>query len=105
MLKHPESVHEVEGLSSHAKDILTEARKAIVQRPLQYGSPAINFDRAAAIATIILEDKLKPGYWVTPTDWVLLMALALKGSRLIENPHHADTQIDLVGYATLLSEL
>ena len=105
MLQYPESIHETAAPSHQTRDILTEAKKTIGQRTDQYGTPATNFERAAAIATVILGDKLRLDHTVTATDWVLLMALAHKGSRLIENPCHDDSQVDLCGYTALLGDL
>ena len=87
--------------------ILESATNAVTDREATYGSPAENYERQAALANIILKDKLRDheGLAISAADMILINALAIKGSRLINQPNHVDSQVDLAGYASLLSEV
>ena len=85
-------------------DTLDAARAAITHREVAYGSPRENFDRIAAIWQIVLSSRLRDGEAVNATD-VALMMVAVKLARLVETPDHADSAIDLAGYAALLTEV
>ena len=82
--------------------ILNGARTAVTSRQDLYGSPAENYDRVAAMMNVILRDKLE--YDIRPADAVMVMC-GIKLARLINQPDHADSQIDLAGYAAILSEV
>ena len=84
--------------------VLDGAAKAVSDRENRYGGPSANFGRAAALANVILKDKLKSDAEISAADWVLLM-IALKTARLMNEPDHTDSQVDLAGYASLLSEV
>ena len=84
--------------------ILREAEATICDRGDSYGSPKENFERTAALFNIILKDKLKDQYTISAADVILLM-LQVKSARLINSPDHKDSQIDVAGYASLLSEV
>ncbi|MCP4700704.1 MAG: hypothetical protein GY862_28195 [Gammaproteobacteria bacterium] len=84
-------------------DVLNDSTEAVTDRSNVYGPPDVIFARAAKLASVILEHKLKEP--LTATDWNLMMAIALEGSRLIENPDHHGSQVDMAGYASLLSEV
>ena len=87
-------------------DVLEAATATVAEREDSYGSPKEMFDKAAVMTTLILEGKLKDDAFVTVADVVLIMALAIKGSRLIQSGGtHVDSQVDLAGYASLLSEV
>ena len=85
--------------------VLEEAKKAVTDRESEYGSPELNYTRQAEIANVILRGKLKDEYFISAADMLLLHLLAIKGSRLIENPAHIDSAIDTAGYAALLAEV
>ena len=84
--------------------ILTQAKNAVTDREKSYGSPAKNYERVADLIQVILADKLRPEAEISAADAVLINC-AVKLSRLIENPDHEDSQADLAGYASLLSEV
>lgn len=63
-----------------------------------YGTPTESFTRIAALWTPIL------GLDVQPHQVALCMAM-VKAARLVRSPGHADSWIDLAGYASLGSEL
>ena len=85
-------------------EILRLAEAAVTDREKQYSSPEINYDRVARIVQVILEEKLRPEATLSPADMILIN-LAIKMSRLIERPDHQDTQVDIAGYASLMSEV
>ena len=47
---------------------------------------------------------MRPEAELSPAD-MILVNLAIKMSRLIEKPDHTDTQVDIAGYASLMSEV
>lgn len=85
--------------------ILDAAKRAVEDREGTYGSPARNFERQAALAQVILADKLRPGAEISAADMVMLNTIAIKGARWIESPDHVDTAVDVAGYASLMSEV
>ena len=86
----------------HRHAVLDRAHEAVSDREKSYGSPKDNFGRLAAIANVILADKLNQP--LNAMDIGMLKA-AMKLARLIETPGHIDSAVDLAGYAALLSEL
>lgn len=93
----------------HMKDknrfkILDSASLAVENREEVYGKPQRNFDKTAELFNVILKDKLKDEHTISAADVVLLM-LQVKTARLINQPDHRDSQVDLAGYASLLSEV
>ena len=85
-------------------EILDLAKTAVTDREKQYASPDVNYTRVAAIVQVILQEKLRDSAQLSPADMVLIN-LAIKMSRLIEKPDHKDTQVDIAGYASLMSEV
>jgi len=85
--------------------VLEDARKVVTSRERYYGSPDLNHERQAQIATVILRGKLKPDFDISAADMLMIHMLAVKGSRLIETPGHEDTHVDIAGYAAILSEV
>jgi hypothetical protein len=80
-------------------NILLEASHIVSgPRAEAYGDPAENWAHTAEIATALL------GYKVEPHDAVLF-ALAMKLARLRRDPSHHDSQVDLAGYAWVLSKV
>jgi len=69
-----------------------------------YGPPADHWARTAAIATVILGDKLKPAERVTEEDWGLLM-IADKIARRLGPDGGLDQLIDIAGYADGIGRL
>ena len=85
-------------------EILQLAEAAVTDREKQYSSPDVNYDRVARIVQVVLQDKRRPEAELSPADMVMVN-LAIKISRLIEKPDHQDTQVDIAGYASLMSEV
>ena len=67
-------------------------------RRQSYGDPTESFERLAALWSATL------GHEVTPAH-VVLCLLQLKVSRLCVTPDHADSWVDLAGYAALGAEV
>lgn len=75
------------------------AAKIVTQdRNASYGGPERSFETIAQLWAIHL------GYKVTASDVAIMMAL-LKIARLSANPAHADSWIDLAGYAACGGEV
>lgn len=70
-----------------------------------YGEPEDAFRSASVYMSRYLYDrgKLAPGEVLEPFDVAGLM-LCLKLARLGRNPHHADTAVDIAGYAATFNE-
>lgn len=79
---------------------LDAAKRAVADRPNQYGAPEQNFERIAALWNTHFDNTafdLAHGE-LTPTDVAIMLAL-VKIARLEADPSHADSWIDLAGYA------
>ena len=75
-------------------ELLENATVALSDRGSAYGDASDNFQRIADMWSVIL------GRRVTMKQVALCMS-AVKMARLIETPDHADSWIDLAGYAAL----
>jgi hypothetical protein len=82
---------------------LDEAKAAISARPLDYGAPEDNFRRIASLWNAYFDSR---GYNVNIETWEVaaLMSL-LKIARLANSPSHADSWVDLAGYAACGAEI
>ncbi len=79
-------------------ELLNEAAELIHgDRNKTYGSPVENFENTAALWTIQLRNKLKPGEEITAPEVALLM-IHLKMARTINQPKR-DNFLDVAGYA------
>lgn len=77
--------------------MLHDAIEAVYgSRPSNYGHPAINFERIAALWSVIV------GTPITPQQTGAMM-IALKLARLMETPNHRDSYVDIAGYAAATS--
>lgn len=79
------------GVLKHAADVLAE-------RTQTYGDPA------KAMAAIAARWSITLGHPVTPAEVVLCM-IDLKLTRLVRDPRHLDSILDIAGYAALLHEV
>ena len=82
---------------------LEAAKRAVADRPNQYGKPEQNFERIAALWETHFEntgqiDPDEEGIAISATDVAIMLAL-VKIARLEADPSHADSWIDLAGYA------
>jgi len=81
------------------RETLDRAADCVLQdRNSQYGSPENSFVQIAGLWSFYLGQELRPH------DVAILMAL-LKIARLKTNPSHADSWVDLAGYAACGAEL
>lgn len=78
-------------------DMLLDAARTIAERGRVYGSPLKNHERIAALWSVMLEHP------VTPTQVAMCMA-GVKLARLMQTPDHADSAVDLAGYAAMIRE-
>jgi hypothetical protein len=79
------------------EEILAKAHDAVNTRGTDYGSPAENFERIAAIWSAYADAEF------TVED-VGIMMMIVKMSRLMENPAHEDSWVDIAGYAAITAE-
>lgn len=82
----------------YRNEVLSKAEEAVVTRDHTYGHPGQSFAEVAQHWSIIL------GVSVTPEQVILCMT-ALKINRLSNTPNHADSWVDLAGYAALGGEI
>jgi hypothetical protein len=80
-----------------AKEILQQAQDAVDDRQTNYGEPQEMLQRFAKITSLIVGEK------VTPQQAGLIL-MGLKITRLIENPNHLDSIVDVAGYAGVLGQ-
>lgn len=84
-------------------DIFTRARNTIHgARQQDYGDKLENFSQIAAIWNGILARKLNTA--LSPADVGLLM-IGMKAARLSHMPTHADSLLDIAGYAGCIETL
>jgi hypothetical protein len=84
---------------SPANTVCDEAKRLVYgDRQKAYDHPAVNFARIAQMVNLLLAKKLRPGQGVLPEE-VALILIAVKYSRLINEPTHRDSLVDLCGYA------
>jgi len=83
-------------MSEHG-EILKTAAMMIAKRRETYGSPKDGFDRAAMIASTILD---KP---VTPYEIAVIMH-AVKLSRIATSPKNPDHYVDGISYLSFAAE-
>jgi hypothetical protein len=78
--------------------MLRQAARVIRQRRRSYGDPAASMAAVAARWSITL------GRPITPAE-VVLCLIDLKLARLGHDPAHADSILDVAGYAAVLEEV
>ena len=78
-------------------DILNGAEQAVAQRGENYGSPKENFGRIAKLWTAYKGIELS-------VEDVGVMMMLVKLGRLMENPHHQDSWVDIAGYSAITAE-
>lgn len=69
-----------------------------------YGPPEQNFDNIARLWRAYLRNKYDRPIYLDGVDIALMMAL-LKIARLQASPDHADSAVDLAGYAACAAEV
>jgi hypothetical protein len=84
---------------SPVNTVCDEAKRLVYgDRQEAYDHPAVNFARIAQMVNLLLAKKLRPSQEVLPEE-VALILIAVKYSRLINEPTHRDSLVDLCGYA------
>lgn len=68
------------------------------ERSIDYGAPAVAFDRIARLWSVAL------GVEITPRRVAVMLAM-LKIARVIETDDHRDSWMDLAGYAVISAAL
>lgn len=87
------------------KSMLASAEDLINgQREKDYGTKLQNFSQIAMLWQGTLATKLAPGQAITPEDVALCM-IQVKIARLAKSPDHADSLLDVAGYAGCMSLL
>lgn len=89
------------------KEILEAAEKCVCgQREEDYGMPEDSFRLIAELWTPVIRQCVPPGadVCVLPETVALMMAL-MKAARLMANPQHLDSWVDLAGYAACGGEI
>lgn len=81
----------------HRQDIFDAAMDAVKDRGTDYGSPLENFNRIANLW------EAYTGQVFTAQD-VGIMMMLVKVSRLMENPKHFDSWVDIAGYSAITAE-
>ena len=80
------------------KDLTDEALKTINARGKNYGDIQQNHDLISLGADVIVKQAIKREGKVTGKDFALIM-IWCKIVRLLSNPWHWDSIVDIVGYA------
>lgn len=81
------------------KPVLQVANELIGgQRQKDYGGKLQNFSQIAMLITGSLAHKLQAGKKITPEDVAIIM-MQVKIARLAKSPDHADSLVDVAGYA------
>jgi hypothetical protein len=80
------------------REVLKQVEACVCKdRQATYSDAEDNFRRIAAIWTVLLEQKLKPGTGISRTD-VAAMCAGIKLARIVSSPGHPDNWTDLAGY-------
>lgn len=93
------------------EDFIPKLDETVVKRRGVYAPPERNFGRIAKLWSVYLDDKFGSGYpsngapiELAETD-VAIMCGMIKIARLMEDPKHEDSWLDLAGYACCGSEV
>lgn len=89
------------------KEILAAAEQCVCgQRDEDYGTPEDSFGLIAELWIPVIRQCVSPGADVfIPPETVALMMALLKVARIINNPEHLDSWVDLAGYAACGGEI
>jgi hypothetical protein len=87
------------------KEILDAAAQCVLRdRNNAYGGPEQSFGIIAELWSINLRPILKDGCSITAAQVALCM-IGLKMARLIHNPTHEDSIVDIVGYGACMADV
>ena len=85
--------------------VLTAAYAIVYgDREKTYGHPSVNLERISSFWNTYLSDRLDASKQLTQEDVCYMMVL-LKVARLCNNQNHADSLIDIAGYAALVERI
>jgi hypothetical protein len=90
------SITSPKGQPAHL-EILDEATRSITDHNIDYGEPAKNYERASALASMILN---KP---ITPYE-IAMIKLAVKLSRIAETPDLRKSYVEMIACAALAGD-
>ena len=91
--------------TAHTKSsLLNAAMETVAGRGKSYGRPEDNFARIALHWDTFLTNRYGSTPALTPGDVAIMMAL-MKIARLENDPKHADSWVDLAGYAACGAEI
>jgi hypothetical protein len=79
-------------------ELLEHAAGLVNRRRREYGEPVDLFEQVAARWSLTLGTKISPAH-------VVLCLIDLKLARLGHDPAHADSILDVAGYAAVLEEV
>ena len=80
------------------REVLKQVEACVCKdRQATYSDAEDNFRRIAAIWTVLLDRKLKPGTEISRAD-VAAMCAGIKLARIVSSPSHLDNWTDLAGY-------
>lgn len=92
-----------------SEELLAKASELVSgQRAKDYGPKLRNHDRIARLWNIWLKNEERistdEDFFITAYD-VAMMMLLVKVARLMTTPGHADSHIDIAGYAAVMEEI
>ncbi len=89
-----------------AEELLAKAAEIVGgQRAIDYGDKYVNHSRIAALWNMwVSETKPKDDQYIEAYD-VAMMMLMVKIARLMHSPGHADSHLDIAGYAAVMEEI
>lgn len=81
-----------------ANDLIDEAKETILDRGIDYGTPALNHLRISKLWSVYLNRGIEPH------EVAMCMAL-VKIARIMESPSHRDSYQDLICYGAIAAEI
>jgi hypothetical protein len=81
-----------------ANEILDEAKDLILNRGIDYGTPALNHLRIARLWSTYLDWKIEP-------NQVAICMSLVKVARLVESPFHEDSYKDCAAYIAIAGQI
>lgn len=88
----------VPDLSVRAETLRKAEALVIGEREVDYGPPSESLGRIAKLWSVVVEQELDPSQ-------VAMMLALMKIARLCESAGHADSWVDLAGYAAIGAEV
>lgn len=95
-VKHVQKALEAAQTARQPETVLTEASRIHTDRGRNYGPPEEHFQRTVGQINALFAHKLKQPF--EPHEWAQMM-ICDKNARLIQNPGHRDSWVDIPGYS------